>query len=125
MMTNKKKILILLLIFLLSFVAGFLIAETKADAADTLQSDRFVVVESCDDFSVILDQYEQVFYLREIYYGRFGITSTITVMYDASGEILTLGRYDIPLKEEEPQTAEKHNKTIPGWYYWFFYKKII
>ena len=117
MMTNKKKILILLLIFLLSFAAGFLIAETKADAADTLQSDRFVVVESCDNFSVILDQYEQVFYLREKYYGRFGATSTITVMYDASGEILTLGRYDIPPKEEEPQTAEKPNKTIPGWYY--------
>lgn len=117
MMTNKKKILILLLIFLLSFVAGFLIAETKADAADTLQSDRFVVVENCGNFSVILDQYEQVFYLREIYHGSFSITSTITVMYDASGEILTLGRYDIPTKEEKPQTAEKPNKTTPGWYY--------
>ena len=118
MRTIKQKIIAGLLLFTFSFIIGFAVAETRADAAEkSLHTDRFEVVEYYGNMTVLLDQYEGVYYLMIRDGGGIGSNSTITVMYDASGEILTSDRYNIPIKEEKPEPTKKPTNVKEGWYY--------
>ena len=119
MRTVKQKIIAGLLLFTFSFIIGFAVAETRADAAEkSLYTDRFKAVEYCGgNMTVLLDQYEGIYYLLIRDGGGIGSNSTITVMYDASGEILTSGRYDVPIKEEKPEPTKKPTNITEGWYY--------
>ena len=118
MRTIKQKVIAGLLLFVFSFIIGFAVAETRADAAEkSLYTERFKAVEYCGNMTVLLDQYEGIYYLLVRDGGGIGSNSTITVMYDASGEILTSGRYDIPIKEEKPEPMKKPTNVREGWYY--------